>query len=242
MTSKEQANKDFGGKKVSTEHQLVVVLLFRCVDYRLGADDLLDLLSNNVDVCLALIETLLKSSYEIELVIGVVRLLGEFCHPSTYFKSDESNEGKQNKEAKENSGSKSSTTLESNQDRSCIEFTQRVDKLIQHLMGASLLSSLAAAVQLRINKLARSKDPKEQDVVHVSTLVRHSVVFLLNSYTFLSVNPGKIGTTCCNMQCSSSTIFIRCIWIRTVSQQICNVFVTGITIRYSSMKFSINTF
>lgn len=189
LTSKEQANKDFGGKKVSTEHQLVVVLLFRCVDYRLGADDLLDLLSNNVDVCLALIETLLKSSYEIELVIGVVRLLGEFCHPSTYFKSDESNEEKQNKEAKENSGSKSSTTLESNQDRSCIEFTQRVDKLIQHLMGASLLSSLAAAVQLRINKLARSKDPKEQDVVHVSTLVRHSVVFLLNSYTFLSVNP-----------------------------------------------------
>ena len=143
LTSKLQANKSYGNKKITTEHQLVVVLLFRCVDYKLGADDLLDLLSNDVDIALALVETLLKSSYELPLVIGLVRLLGEFVHPSTYFHatptSTETDEGKHNAGA-----GKEEEKIE--REISCTEFTSRVDRLVQHLMGGTLLSTVAAAV------------------------------------------------------------------------------------------------
>ena len=62
LAQKEHARREFGNNKASPEHLLVIVLLFRVVDYRLGADDLLDLLSGDVDFALALIEALLKST------------------------------------------------------------------------------------------------------------------------------------------------------------------------------------
>ena len=190
LQDKERASKEYGHKKsISTEHQLVVVLLFRCVDYRLGADDLLDLLSNDLFAALALVESLLKStSYEMTLVIGLVRLLGEFCHPSTYFRPmDESkyDEGGGGGSGGGGGGGRGGLAEE----RSCVEFTARVDRLIQNLMGGTLLSTVASAVQTRISKLSRSKSKKNCDVVEVSTLMRHASVFLLNCYTFLSANP-----------------------------------------------------
>ena len=181
LSSKEQASKDFGGKKATPEHMLVCVLLLRILDYNLKAADLLDLLNNNVKSCLALIEALLKSSYELPLVVGLTKCLGEFCHPSTYFDSQRDGNDR-------DSGKRDSNSNYTNE-RSCQEFTERVNELIQHLMGRTLLSSLASAVQQRVNRLARSKEPTEDEVVMTSTLVRHSVVFLLNSYIFLSKNP-----------------------------------------------------
>ena len=187
LTSKLQANKSYGNKKITTEHQLVVVLLFRCVDYKLGADDLLDLLSNDVDIALALVETLLKSSYELPLVIGLVRLLGEFVHPSTYFHatptSTETDEGKHNAGA-----GKEEEKIE--REISCTEFTSRVDRLVQHLMGGTLLSTVAAAVSKHIHRFSRLKDRvTDDDIVSLAALVRHAMVFLLNNYTFLSHQP-----------------------------------------------------
>ena len=193
LAQKEQARKEFGNNNASTEHLLVNVLLFRVVDYRLGADDLLDLLSGDVEFALSLIEALLKSNnYELALSVGLLRTLGEFVHPSTYFtgalvadegKADAASEGRKAHDRSE---------------RSCAEFTAKVDRMIQHLMGnSSLLPSVATAVSRRLDKHARLKRMQRKGTrvpaaaasitsADLSVLVRTALGFLYNAHLFMS--------------------------------------------------------
>ena len=200
LSQKEHARREFGNNKASTEHLLVIVLLFRVVDYRLGADDLLDLLSGDVDFALALIEALLKSTnYELALHVGLLRTLGEFVHPSTYFTGAVvADEGKANAGSSGDGGSGgNSGKSQDRSERSCNEFTDKVDRLVQRLMSSSLLPSAAAAVTRRLDKFARTarmlrkgaRVPSSALSVtagDLSVLVRQSLAFLYNAHLFMS--------------------------------------------------------
>ena len=186
LAQKEKARKAFGNNKSGAEHLLVIVLLYRVVDYRLGADDLLDLLSGDVEFALSLIEALLKgTSYEVPLHIGLLRTLGEFVHPATYFTGAlETDEGKSAAV-----GTKSKDLSE----RSCSEFTEKVDRIVQQLMSSSsLLPSVVAAVRHRLDKfgkkntIARAASHSSPSPKMLSTLVRYALGFLYNTHLFMN--------------------------------------------------------
>ena len=198
LAQKEHARREFGNNKASPEHLLVIVLLFRVVDYRLGADDLLDLLSGDVDFALALIEALLKSTnYELALHVGLLRTLGEFVHPSTYFTGAvEADEGKANAAASSEGAGGAGGKAQDRSERSCTEFTAKVDRLVQRLMGSSLFLSVAAAVTRRLDAFARVARMLKKGAhvpassltttaADVSVLVRQSLGFLYNAHLFM---------------------------------------------------------
>ena len=151
------------------------------------------MLSGDVEFALSLIEALLKSNnYELALSVGLLRTLGEFVHPSTYFtgalvadegKADAASEG---------------TKAHDRSERSCAEFTAKVDRMIQHLMGnSSLLPSVATAVSRRLDKHARLKRMQRKGTrvpaaaasitsADLSVLVRTALGFLYNAHLFMS--------------------------------------------------------
>ena len=229
LQDREDAAAEFG-TSFGRQHETLVVLLFRCTNYKgLRAVDLLHQLCGGDDVRLVslFVGVLRVRTHEWPLLRAVFRCLFELTTPTTYFTPHDG-------------CSTSATDLhDPNAVVKVTEFQEKMTALLVHFQQSNSFSSISSALLERWQSILRHLGPSSHEVVHVAACLTHLGKMLLNLQDYSSSVPlqkawqqGLLAQHhgfLSNMCLSFASSVLSSVWTTPCEGDECETVATGMT-------------